>query len=60
MSLLPIVDKFLQSVVLSTVLTFYQKDAGLLIQVEMNFSDPTIYLLALGHRSAMKVTHWVS
>ena len=46
MLLLPVIDKFLRSVVVLTVSTGYQKDTGLLVQVKTNFPDPTIYLPA--------------
>ena len=56
MSSLPIIDKFLQSVVVLSVSIGYQKGTGLLVRVETNFPDPTIYLPASGRRSAVKVT----
>ena len=40
-----------------TVLTGYQKDAGLQVRVGMTFPNPTIYLPALGCQSAANFPH---
>ena len=58
-SSLPIIEEFLRSVVVLTVSTGYQKDAGLPFRVEINFPDPTIYLPASGCQSTANFLHWL-